>query len=110
MGVIIRCDGMIFIKVCKAHSHAQKANRKVLPHTHTHTHSHTLTHTYAFKLNYLVGPTPLTQQLDDHLRVPDSPIPAGAQSDVQDVVILAHEADLGNTHGMEGVVKGLNPN
>jgi len=82
--------------------------------THTRTLTRirlrTHTHTYAFKLNYLVGPTPLTQQLDDHLRVPDSPIPAGAQSDVQDVVILAHEADLGNTHGMEGVVKGLNPN
>jgi len=32
----------------------------------------------------------LTQQ-----RVPNSPVPAGAQADVQDVVILAHEADLG---------------
>jgi len=37
----------------------------------------------------------LTQQLNDHLRVPNSPVPAGAQADVQDVVILAHEADLG---------------
>jgi len=47
----------------------------------------------------------LTQQLNDHLRVPNSPVPAGAQADVQDVVILAHEADLGMQRRLNNVIK-----